>query len=83
VRGAAFARPATGEAAAVLPAQTFEAQPVGLLPVLLTVAAVVVVGVVIYLFSSQAFGRNISLTQLSYWPTGPDLSWPGRLSAVR
>jgi len=38
--------------------------------------------IVAYLFCAQAFGPNVSLTQLSYGAPGLDLGWPGKLPSV-
>lgn len=43
------------------------------------VAAIFICIACIYLFCSQAFGPNISLTQLSYGAPELDLPWPGKL----
>lgn len=45
------------------------------------IIAALILLVAIYMFCAQAFGPNVSLTELSYWPTGPDLPWPGKLQA--
>ncbi len=38
--------------------------------------------IVVYIFCAQAFGPNVSLTQLSYGAPGLDLGWPGKLPSV-
>ena len=43
------------------------------------IAAIFICIACIYLFCSQAFGPNISLTQLSYGAPELDLPWPGKL----
>jgi len=45
------------------------------------VAAVVVIGVAIYVLAAQAFGPNASLTRLSYGASSLNLSWPGKVNA--
>lgn len=44
------------------------------------IAATLVACVCIYLFCSQAVGPNSAKTLYSYWPGGPDLMWPGKVS---
>ncbi|MFC1453229.1 hypothetical protein ACFLSJ_07810 [Verrucomicrobiota bacterium] len=48
---------------------------------LLTIAAVLVVIVTVYMFCSQVLGPNSCLTEHSYLPSGPELPWPGKISA--
>lgn len=45
----------------------------------ITIAAILVIGVTIYVLASQAFGPNVSLTELSCWKDGPNLPWPGKI----
>jgi hypothetical protein len=45
----------------------------------ITIAAILVMGVVIYVLAAQAFGPNVSLTELSCWKEGPNLPWPGKI----
>ena len=88
-------RPGTEGGAAVEP-QAGEAGPVPAAPGLMSVQAeekmnpffpicailaALIMIVTVYMFCAQAFGPNVSLTQLSYWPSGPDLAWPGKLKA--
>ncbi|MBL7114942.1 MAG: hypothetical protein ISS35_04185 [Kiritimatiellae bacterium] len=47
------------------------------------IAAVLVVCVAIYVFTSQTFGPNASMTELSYGAPEVFLSWPGRVSPPR
>ncbi|MDP6630495.1 MAG: hypothetical protein QGH42_12485 [Kiritimatiellia bacterium] len=47
---------------------------------ILAVAASLVIGVLIYVLAAQAVGPNISLTGLSSWTDGPNLSWPGKIA---
>ncbi len=46
---------------------------------ILAIASILVVCVTAYMFMAQAFGRDVSLSQLSYWKDGPDLAWPGKI----
>lgn len=46
---------------------------------LITIAAILVIGVAIYVLAAQAFGPNVSLTELSCWKDGPNLPWPGKI----
>ncbi len=46
----------------------------------LSIAAALVMCVVIYLFAAQAIGPNSSMTQYSSLPTGPNLAWPGKIA---
>jgi hypothetical protein len=48
-----------------------------------TIAAVLVVCVVIYVLLAQAFGPNISLTELSYGAPGMNLAWPGKIMMMQ
>ena len=50
---------------------------------LVNVAAIAVVAVVVWMLAAQVFGPNASLTPLSYNVNGPDLAWPGKISAAR
>lgn len=43
-------------------------------------AATIITGVLIYVQSAQAFGPNISLTELSYGAPEAELPWPGRIT---
>jgi hypothetical protein len=47
---------------------------------IVAIAAIVVLAVVTYLQSAQAFGPNVCLTPYSYAKDGPDLSWPGKIA---
>lgn len=47
---------------------------------LVTIAAILVVCVTVYMLMAQTFGMNVSLTQLSYGAPQFDLGWPGKLS---
>ncbi len=49
---------------------------------LFAVAAMLIVCVTIYVLCSQAFGPNASLTQLSWWPSGPNLAWPDKVPLI-
>jgi hypothetical protein len=57
-------------------------EPSWLFPVF-TVVAIIVTCVLIYVLCAQALGPNSSLTQLSSYKEGPDLSWPGKIQAGR
>jgi hypothetical protein len=46
------------------------------------VAAMLIVCVTIYVLCAQAFGPNASLTQLSWWPSGPNLAWPDKIPLI-
>jgi len=46
---------------------------------ILALAAILVVCVTMFMFMAQTFGYNACLTQTSYWPTGPNISWPGKI----
>jgi len=69
----------TPAAAATAPVQLPAADRVNPIFPLLTLAAVLVLCVTIYMLCAQAFGPNVSLTQYSYAKTGPELPWPGKL----
>jgi len=47
---------------------------------ILALAASLVMCVLIYVLAAQAVGPNISLTGLSSWTDGPNLSWPGKIA---
>ncbi|MBN2302331.1 MAG: hypothetical protein JXN60_07450 [Lentisphaerae bacterium] len=47
---------------------------------LVTLAAILIVIITLYMFMAQVFGVNVSLTQLSYGAPGLDLGWPGKIS---
>jgi len=49
---------------------------------LFAVAAMLIVCVTIYVLCAQAFGPNASLTQLSWWPSGPSLAWPDKIPLI-
>jgi len=43
-------------------------------------AATIITGVLVYVLTAQAFGPNISLTELSYGAPDMELPWPGRIA---
>lgn len=49
---------------------------------LFAVAALLIICVTIYVLCSQTFGPNASLTQLSWWPSGPSLGWPDKIPLI-
>lgn len=80
--GAPAAAAAPAVARAERPAETAEDVPHVTFGVF-AVIAMLVAAVVIYLLMAQAFGPNLSLTQLSYgWPEC-NLGWPGKIMPGR
>jgi len=47
---------------------------------ILAMVALLVMGVLVYLQSAEAFGPDFCLTQYSYAKGGPDLQWPGKMT---
>jgi hypothetical protein len=72
---------ATGETAGEAEAELFaaEPQPHWIFGVL-SIAAMLTIGVLIYVFCAEAIGPNSSQMQYSWWKEGPNLAWPGKIS---
>lgn len=81
VKGVSIARADTAERPESKQAEfavAAEDEPSWIFPVI-TIAAILVVCVTIYVLVAQTFGPNVSLTRLSYGSPGLDLAWPRKI----